>query len=336
MAITYVGGTTATGASADYAVSLTGLTGGSDSAPSENDIVVVGTGFVKSPGDGDPGVTTSGYTEIAELFATDSQDANLSVNWKRMGSTPDTSVTVKGSGNAGEGAATVVHVWRGVNTTTAIDATTTTATLGNSSQPDGPAITPTTAGAVVINVSLVVGSQTSTVQISTLTGYDNVRSTNTDPGVAVGVGIASKAWSGSGAEDPGTWGGNTATGVACWCSATLALRPVGQSFSVSETATLTETITNTRARLFSISETATLTESISSALGKMFSVIESVSLAETFNSTRSLIFGVAESVGLTEVLIRLRERVRNLTKHTATGISNRVKGTSSIKNKSKS
>jgi hypothetical protein len=73
-----------------------------------------------------------------------------------------------------------------------------------------------------------------------------------------------------------------------------------QAFTISESVSLTETITNLRARNFSVSETTTLTESITSALGKIVTIVESISLTETLNTARSFIVNILESIGLIE------------------------------------
>jgi hypothetical protein len=98
---------------------------------------------------------------------------------------------------------------------------------GNSALMDAPTITPVTAGAIVVACgNWAGGSQDLTATAPT--GYSNhVYNSSTDPGVASGSGMASKAWSGSGAEDPGAWSAiNTATADA-WTAVTLALRPAG-------------------------------------------------------------------------------------------------------------
>ncbi len=153
----YVGGTSGVGSGTNttYSVSLTSLVGGIASAPAEGDLVLVVTGWVNIV-DGTPGVDTAGYTPLAELYANDSRDANMAVEWKIMGATPDTSVVAVGPGIGGDfyGVATVVQVWRGADQSNPIDVTTVTATGTNGAMPDAPSITPTTAGAVILACGL--------------------------------------------------------------------------------------------------------------------------------------------------------------------------------------
>ncbi|OGE98126.1 MAG: hypothetical protein A3G89_01015 [Candidatus Doudnabacteria bacterium RIFCSPLOWO2_12_FULL_42_9] len=222
-AITYVGGAEGSGNSADYAVSLTGLTGGSDSAAKMGDLVIVATGF-GSTSNGNPGVSTAGYTEVADLWANDSNDGNFSVNWKIMGSTPDTDVTCVGSGNAAHGAVCVVHVWRGVDQTTPMDVTDVEDTGNNGTAPPNcGSITPTTSGAYVICAALQ-GTAAADTSIAAPSGYGNQVDISVDPGTAGTVGIASKAWT-SGAEDPAAWASWATANTDGWGAVTLALRP---------------------------------------------------------------------------------------------------------------
>lgn len=238
MSITLVGSATGEGDSVagNYDVTLPGgvLAG---------DIVIVATGFA-SPNATDeaPGVTTGGYTEEAELYVTDSRAVNLSLNWKIMGSTPDTVVNCIASANIGYAGVSCVQVWRGVNQLTPMDVTMTTATGNNSPTPNSPTITPVTKGAIVLSIggyigysSTLAGGEEDTT-VTEPTGYSNVAfESRYGVTAAFHVGIASKAWSGSGAEDPGAWSGITMTNNAanCWAAATIALRPALSLLPVS-------------------------------------------------------------------------------------------------------
>lgn len=224
--LSYVGGTSCSGTGSTYSCSLTSLTGGSDSSAAAGDIVIVITGWA-STANGNPGVTTSGYTEVpgsTDLYSNDTRDANVSANYKVMGASPDTSVTVSGFNNAANGGATVVQVWRGIDQTVPMDATVTTATGGNASSPDSPSITPVTSGAVVLSAGLGTDDTTPLTKTAP-TGYGNaVTTTGTGSTMSVTVGIASKAWS-SGAENPAAWtGGETSTSDS-WGAFSIALRP---------------------------------------------------------------------------------------------------------------
>lgn len=93
---------------------------------------------------------------------------------------------------------------------------------------------------------------------------------------------------------------------------------VAITFAISETLTLTESISNLRTRLFSTSETLSLSETISVLKGIAFTVAEALGLVETFTSTRTRLFTVAESLGLVEVLARIKLLWTNSTKENTT------------------
>jgi len=202
-------------------------------APAENDIVIV-TYSVGSNADIAIGVDTAGYTEEAELFSDASRDSNLSVSWKRMGATPDTSVDVSQTTNANFAGAVIVEVWRGVDTTTAIDVTTTTATGINTGQPNPPSITPTTADAVVIVCGGAAHSGDGaafTQSGSELSGFLSGTQVAT---VDATVGTGYKDWV-SGPFDPVAWTGSTTAATDSWAAVSLALRPVTAAAATTRT-----------------------------------------------------------------------------------------------------
>lgn len=239
-AITYVGGASANGTGATYNVSLTGLTGGSGSTAQAGDIVIVITGW-GSTANGDPGVSTAGYTEEpsgTDLYSSDTRDVNVSANWKVMGSTPDTSVTVRGFNNAANGGATVVQVWRGVDQGTPMDATVTTTSANNQSASsfDSPSITPVTTGAFVLSAGMGTDDTTPLTKTAP-TGYGNsVATTGTGSTMSVTIGIASKAWA-SGAENPAAWSGGETSTSDSWAAFTIALRPATAPTVTTQDAT---------------------------------------------------------------------------------------------------
>ena len=224
-ALEYVGGNSATGTSSSYSVDLTALTGGIDTAARSGDLVIVVTGFATNS-DGNPGISSpADYAELADLYSSDTHSANGSFNWKIMGATPDTSVTVNGSGDTTYGSSTVVHVWRGADPTTPIDVLTTTDTGTNSPRSDSPSITPVTSGAVVLTAG--VGARGSSVSALTEpTGYSNALSVGATSGSSKRsvTSIASKLWT-SGAEDPAAWTGGSLSFFDSWVAASIAIRP---------------------------------------------------------------------------------------------------------------
>lgn len=224
--IRYVGGTTAqiTGStSTTTSISLTALTGGMDTQPREGDVVIVyyGTG---SGSNRDIGVITAGYGEIVELNSNDTEETNLSVSYKAMSSTPDTSVVVSATGTSSDSGSVVIKVFRNVDLGTILDATPTTATGIDSVLCNPPAITPITAGAVIVSGGS--GAHTQGVQTfssSDLVNFSSVGGPDSTHDSTTGMGFYN--WS-SGAVDPAAFTFSTTNSVNfSWAAVTLALKP---------------------------------------------------------------------------------------------------------------
>jgi hypothetical protein len=81
-ALSYVGGTGNVGTTGSFSVSLTALTGGTGSTAQEGDLVLV-LNAIGGTTNNTPGVSTAGFTEEQDLYADDSNDANLSVCFSR-------------------------------------------------------------------------------------------------------------------------------------------------------------------------------------------------------------------------------------------------------------
>lgn len=190
----------------------------------KGDVVVVCWGFT-NPTDLTLSIGTTGYTKVCDLFAVDTRSTNMAVAYKVMGDTPDTTVSLSTSSAVGYPLLYAIHAWRGVNAATPLDVAATTATGSNFGRPDCPAITPVTAGAVVLACGLAGDGGTTTAVFTAPTGMGNL-STFTAVGTIAGadVGIASAVWAG-GAYDPAAFGGGSNSTSDSWCAATLALRP---------------------------------------------------------------------------------------------------------------
>ncbi len=217
-----------------YDLDLSGL------SMQEGDLVIVATGWSHTT-DGNPEVYTNGYSELTDQVGADTRDANLSINYKIMGATPDSGVTCYGSGYQSPvyGDLCLAHVWRGADPTTPIDVTTTTATAANSAVFDSPAITPVTTGAQVLSIGLsTAAASAGDTTITAPTDYTNQLDHNSNGTThSIQAGIASKAWSGSGAENPAAWTNITTTTSDSWVAATLAIRPfIETDIDISGTA----------------------------------------------------------------------------------------------------
>lgn len=224
--IQYVGGASAGSASSSYSVALNALTGGIGSAPAQGDLIIVVSGFgTAGAARRNAGVSSSGYTEILDIFADYIYEATMSVSYK-VADGSETSVSVLGVSSNTRGGATAVHVWRGVDPYIPLDVTTTSETGLNTVKPNAPSITPATTGSVIIACGLGAAIASNTTALITPSGMENgvnVVGVGTSSGCKAS--IASVAWT-SGAYDPAAWtGGGTDSVDYAWCAATLALRP---------------------------------------------------------------------------------------------------------------
>jgi hypothetical protein len=222
MAISFIGSAENSAANgADVTITLPG-------GMQQNDLVIV----TYAIGDNDNldlnmAMVTSGYTEIHDLLANDTSDCNLGVFYKFMPATPDSSAVVDGLGGTDAAVAAVCMVFRGVDTTTPFDVTSTSATGLNTMHPDPPSIdhnNPSGVWTVIAGASgqTIGGAETYTFPTGyTTNALDRGQADTTS--VTVGMGYRTNP---SDPEDPGvmTHSGTDSTGY-CWCAVTMALRP---------------------------------------------------------------------------------------------------------------
>jgi hypothetical protein len=223
--INYVGGRTQTSSSTNaITVSLTGLTGGLATAPEPDDFVLVvrcwASNQVRSPS-----TSSTGWGVLAEIFGDSTNDTNLEIYWKFMGTTPDTSITLNAHTTGNDSSTIIVYVFRGVDLTTPFDVTSTTATTTTTVLPNPPAITPTTTNSIIVVAA--GGSHTNsggTVRTYTAGYLTNFLTVGRDSTYDAIAGIGWLTWT-SGAYDPAawTWGGTDGTGFSS-ASRTIALR----------------------------------------------------------------------------------------------------------------
>ena len=220
---TYVGGKTAgfSGGTSDNTVTLTGLTGGSDTAPQAGDIVIIGFGAGYNTGALALTIVSSGYTTIGPVSANDSYDTTLVAGHKIMSGTPDTDVVVSGTMDLAAAGVVTVHVWRGVSSATPMDVTPVTKADINTGRPTPDPITPTTSGAVIVMMGASAGGATGAVFTSDLSNFISRYQSDT---YRTAGGVGSANWTG-GTYTPTQWGGNNSGASYGWCAVTLALRP---------------------------------------------------------------------------------------------------------------
>lgn len=230
-AIGYVGGTALgfPGTTSTTNVSLTSLTGGFGTAPEENDLVLVYYG-VAAQGIADA-LNISVGSSFTNLSGGNAQfadgttfDTNMATGYKIMGSTPDTSVTLSQTFNVQNAGAAVVHVFRGVDTTTPLDVTSTTASASGTLLANPPAITPVTAGAVIVAAGAGASNRAAAFYSSSSLSSFRVASADDTNDIAVGAGLF-LTWT-SGSYDPSAFTFSTSDATsASNVSRTIALRP---------------------------------------------------------------------------------------------------------------
>lgn len=174
----------------------------------EGDVVFLlgartGTGAVPTP---------TGYTSIGS-------SGNHRVFRKVMGTTPDTTATITGTGTATDCTGAAVYCLRGVNTLTPEDATVTVATA-TSTNPDPASITTVTANAWVLAFA---ASAVNDAAITIPTGYGNGVTDARNDTAPLTVAGGTKLVAAAGAENPASW---TVWSSGVWAAFTVAVRPV--------------------------------------------------------------------------------------------------------------
>jgi hypothetical protein len=220
----FVGGATATNSSSSAPTfALSGrLSGGLATSPAAGDLVIAAVGFVNST---DRTITalSSGWTQVADLYANDVADTQLGVFYKYLTAAD---ANVQFSLGVTTLSRFAVHVWRKADSSSPLDATTTTATRTANSAPDAPSITTVTDQAVVIAVGVGAAHSASSMSLTVPSGMENFfKSPDPTASDIPQIVIASIFVSPAGAYNPPVFGGNRAGTGNTACAATLAIRP---------------------------------------------------------------------------------------------------------------
>ena len=234
----------------DVALDLSTITG-----LATNDVVIVayaigdndGTDFTMAIAVG------TGWTKIADLHVDDDDDCDLGVFWKRMGASVDTSVTVDGQGGNDASVSALAVAFSGVDTTNALDVTTTTNTGASSADADPPEIDWSTAGTAVVICVAAAHDAAGTFTFPagyTTNAQQRTHADTTDATVGIGYKLSP-----ADPENPGAaTHSNTAT-TASWCAATIALR-TQQVALETKTDTDTGTLDDTALGAYTATATA--------------------------------------------------------------------------------
>lgn len=216
-----------------FTVPLTSLSSGIDTAARAGDLVIAVNGWTMLLNeDGNPGVTTAGYTELTDLYQPgngSSYSTNMSVSWKIMGSTPDTSVTMYNRGLYNVSpfplSIALIFVFRNTHQTNPIPTSAATQAAGNN--PNPPAITPSTAGSWIFHITYLNGSCNSSVTDMTqvFSGFGLINDVTPSPYVQFSGRAAYKSDWTSGTFDPMAWGTIIVDNTRSYNSTTLVIAP---------------------------------------------------------------------------------------------------------------
>jgi hypothetical protein len=133
---TFVGSRSANASNgADATIDLTSI------SLAENDFVIIIGNRASSTTGVAPTTSSSGWTQLATGTSDNTVATGSTIWYKIMGATPDTSFVVQGSGVASDGATGVALAFRGLDATTQIDATTTSASATGTKFPTFTSIT---------------------------------------------------------------------------------------------------------------------------------------------------------------------------------------------------
>lgn len=207
-------------------------------APKAGDIVIVTGGHILRTGTS-YGPSTANYNAIGSLQTSGASGTGIAFGawYKIMGTTPDTNVVCFGSGTNGDGASYTARVFRQADGNTPLDVSAVFAGPTTSTNPNPPAIVPSSANCAIV------------IAAASLVSDTNIGSSANYGSQATGNSAATRPYSssslhrilsgGAGAsEDPaaiGSTGNAWASGV--WFSVSIAIRPTteaGSRFSLRD------------------------------------------------------------------------------------------------------
>jgi len=226
MAISFIGAGAANGGTGDTTYSFASLLNSAGITPTllSGDIVIVASCRRHTANLAQ--TTPAGYSVLVPNVYSNgaTQDTNLIVFYKFMGTTPDTSFTMPASGVAAGGSSFTVHVFRGVQT---LDTgSPQTASGVGATATDPPSVTPVTAGAVIYVAGGACASTAHTLMTApaNITGAGANSFQSQDPSQANCAAGVHAGWV-SGAFNPAAFGGGNTGAAGSWAAISLALKP---------------------------------------------------------------------------------------------------------------
>lgn len=223
--IQFVGAVSVTGNwDANRDVSLSSLTGGISASVQTGDLILA-AGGVGSAADETLSITdgSSAYTLIgSELYANSTDDTNLRVAYK-VATGSDTLTRLVSGAASNKSAALIVFVFRGVDASP-LDVAAVTATATGDADPDPPAITPQTAGAIIVVIG-ATGHSDGVQSFTTPSDLTNFVQVNSDDDNDITLGIGLKTDWVSGEFNPAIFNHSSADSGSTWAAMSIALRP---------------------------------------------------------------------------------------------------------------
>lgn len=124
--------------------------GGGAVSPASNDIILVFVGTSDTSDRSSAQLLCTGYTAAGtDQYANQTRDVNMLAQWKLSDGT-ETQITLPALATSGKALCATIYLLRGAHTTTPIDVTPTYGAAGNTCKFRPQAITPATAGALII------------------------------------------------------------------------------------------------------------------------------------------------------------------------------------------
>ncbi len=289
------GGTTsaANGTNATLDISSWGL--------QENDVIILNVSEAHTSDLNMTPLGSSGWTLITEQFSTDTRVTNQAVWYKRMGASPDTSITINNNDAlTTTGLAVTAMAFRGVVTSgSPEDVVSVNTTINNSAEINSTSIDWSTTG--VITVLCAAGTTASTVGESitlpagyTTNGLSVLQSETTIGWAAMGYNNAP-----SDPEDPGAVtvvnDGTSDSGA----SVLIALKPAAQNVNVTGVA-LTQAFTLPAGSLRTDLTGAALTQALSLPAGVLRTDLAGVALTQAFTLPAGKLNTDVKGVALTQ------------------------------------
>lgn len=258
-------------------------------------VIVSGAGPNRAGNEGRIG-NALGFTEIIDQSVSNVIRARAA--HKSYNSATDGTCTVEGSGNTADGTAAVAFAFSGVDSTTPIDVTSTTATGSGVGQPNPPSITPTSANCAILAAgvsSLIDATKGTLANYTQPTPFSANGNDTNDADVAISYRLLS---GGAGSpEDPPAY---ASWGTGSWVAATIALRPQAGtthngSMLASASGTMATTATKFKAAntLFSASGAMASVAAKTSARSTTFAATATMATVATATRNRATLFSAS-------------------------------------------